>query len=187
MQQLLSLSSGNSAWVELCGRQSWLRQTLSGLIKVKRIIGNKESVCFTEVWYCCLGATTVKPDTWRIAFFPGLLQSSHGQSGAYSHRQKLSVCENDMPSELQSCCKSLKTCAKINFHQRTTGTSIPPSPGGESSVFWREHCQEANVESTTVDITQPVCQVYRKVLKVFSPRVQHEVMDYRFEIQSTQV
>lgn len=30
-----------------------------------------------------------------------------------------------------------QTCAKINFHQRSGGNPIPPSPGDESSVFWR--------------------------------------------------
>lgn len=102
--------------------------------------------------------------------FPGLLQSSHGQCGACSHRQKVSMCVNDVP-----LLWVFQTCAKINFHQRSGGNSIPPSPGDESSVFWRENRRAASVLSTTVDITQPVCQVYRKVLKVFSPRVQHKV------------
>lgn len=38
------------------------------------------------------------------------------------------------------------------------GNSIPPSPGDESSVFWRENHQAANVLFTTVDITQSSSQ-----------------------------
>lgn len=62
--------------------------------------------------------------------------------------------------------------AKTNSHQRFTEDIIPPSPGDESSLFWKEKTHKAaKVLCTTVHTTQPLCHVYRNILKVFSSSV----------------
>lgn len=125
-------------------------------------------VCFSLLWYGCLGATAARADA---SFVPRPITEF-----TWTVRSMFSQTESEHVCKWRTSVVSLSNMCQDQFSsKRSGGNSIPPSPGDESSVFWRENQRAASVLSTTVDITQPVCQVYRKVLKVFSPRVQHKV------------
>lgn len=66
---------------------------------------------------------------------------------------------------------AIPTLAKINFHQRSSGDSLPASPGSESSVIWREKHQEAEAESTEVDVSDPCVTFTEMFLRSFSPEL----------------
>lgn len=88
-------------------------------------------VCFSTLWYGCLGATAALFD---VSFLPRpITEFTWTVGNMFSQTVEASLCVSDVPP-----WQVFQICAKINFHQRSGGNPIPPSPGDESSVFWRK-------------------------------------------------